>query len=86
MLMLNLSNKFFKKLLASCKKSKRIFPLQQKMRNKGNKQVTYQTINGPVKVTRKVYWSSQAGMARLCFWTGSVVGTKLYVAQPNAKP
>lgn len=32
------------------------------MANKGNKQVTHQTINGPVTVTRKVYWSSQAGM------------------------
>jgi hypothetical protein len=32
------------------------------MRNKGSKQVTHQTINGPVKITRKVYWSSQTGM------------------------
>ena len=32
------------------------------MRNKGRKQVTHQTINGPVQITRKVYWSSQTGM------------------------
>jgi hypothetical protein len=32
------------------------------MRNKGSKQVTHQTINGPVEITRKVYWSSQTGM------------------------
>ncbi len=32
------------------------------MRNKGSKPVTHQTINGPVRITRKVYWSSQRGM------------------------
>jgi len=32
------------------------------MRNKGSKPVTHQTINGPVQITRKVYWSSQTGM------------------------
>lgn len=32
------------------------------MRNKGSKQVTHQTINGPVQITRKVYWSSQSSM------------------------
>ena len=32
------------------------------MKNKGNKTVTHQTINGPVEITRKVYWSSQRGM------------------------
>jgi len=32
------------------------------MRNKGRKQVTHQTINGPIQITRKVYWSSQTGM------------------------
>jgi len=32
------------------------------MRNKGNKTVTHHTINGPIEVTRKVYWSSQTGM------------------------
>ena len=62
MLMPNLNSNFFKKLSASCKKSKRLFPPHLKMRNKGSKQVTHQTINGPVAVTRKVYWSSQAGM------------------------
>ncbi len=32
------------------------------MKNKGNKKVTHQTINGPVEITRKVFWSSQSGM------------------------
>ena len=32
------------------------------MRNKGKKTVTHQTINGTVRFTRKVYWSSQTGM------------------------
>lgn len=32
------------------------------MRNKGNKTVTHQTINGSIQITRKVYWSSQTGM------------------------
>lgn len=32
------------------------------MRNKGSKTVIHQTINGSIKVTRKVYWSSQTGM------------------------
>lgn len=32
------------------------------MSNKGSKTVTHQTINGPVQVVRKVYWSSQTGM------------------------
>jgi len=41
------------------------------MRNKGNKTVTHQTINGPVEITRKVYWSSQRGMvAPADFWLG----------------
>ncbi|MCH7556856.1 MAG: hypothetical protein IIB56_05295 [Planctomycetes bacterium] len=41
------------------------------MANKGNKTVTHQTINGPVKITRKVYWSSQAGMvAPADHWLG----------------
>lgn len=32
------------------------------MRNKGNKTVTHLTINGPVQISRNVYWSSQTGM------------------------
>jgi hypothetical protein len=32
------------------------------MRNKGSKPVTHQTINGPVRIVRKIYWSSQSGM------------------------
>ena len=32
------------------------------MRNKGSKPVTHQTINGPVQIVRKIYWSSQSGM------------------------
>ncbi len=41
------------------------------MRNKGNKQVTHQTINGPVEIIRKVYWSSQTGMvAPADHWLG----------------
>jgi hypothetical protein len=41
------------------------------MRNKGSKHVTHQTINGPVAITRKVYWSSQAGMvAPVDRWLG----------------
>ena len=32
------------------------------MKNKGNKKVTHQTINGPVDITRKVFWSSKTGM------------------------
>jgi len=41
------------------------------MRNKGSKQVTHQTINGSVAITRKVYWSSQTGMvAPADHWLG----------------
>jgi len=41
------------------------------MRNKGSKRVTHQTINGPVDITRKVYWSSQTGMvAPADYWLG----------------
>ncbi len=41
------------------------------MRNKGNKQVTHQTINGPIAIVRKVYWSSQTGMvAPADHWLG----------------
>lgn len=52
----------YQKALDLLQKKQEAFPPQHKMRNKGKKTVTHQTINGPLQVTRKVYWSSDTGM------------------------
>ncbi len=61
----------FQKALSLLQSKQELFPPQQKLRNKGHKKVTHQTINGPIQLTRQVYWSSQTGMvAPADHWLG----------------